>query len=568
MFQMSDNIIIPSRLKYKSAPSVDQKVVVSLENNNELNVEFDRIQTISLPQLYDDERQSCTVFRPTFQINYIYSNQYLGTTQYGPFLNNLYYVNAETSYIGLSWSGYPQFYEFDFFRTDPNDGHINYVSKSAYTYNWTYYLSYVYENDLNVKMSSNLNNSVHTWIASDGIPFVIKNISINGDSLISFECVVPHGLIPGENVELSFSYNNTNIFEVYSLGNDLYQSQENVFTIYNLGYTGNTFSNGKTGTFKRIIFSDSLIESKSKYYVRKHKILTNVEDLIINKTGFQKNPFSEQKKLFLSSITPDNRTRIAKKQSSDCYTITSGKDIDLVDLLDNQKRPISEIFLTIINKGYSGLFNKPFFKSGLKQGWFFNITKQTNNWWDDSNIDSDTNITALSYTKTNNNSQFVFYYNQDLKEGDVIYGDYCEWNDYEQIEKVISPYYHKLKYNQNIFQTTNQTITNANGFYYKPHNSLQLRVFASSVETGELSRIDNIPSYAFFSDSDQEFRWRDLYQYGFIDELNRGVNFPYLNNSHYPFGEIIFKVFPEGNNENETIIGINQPVKPVIDGCE
>ncbi len=560
--------IIPSKLQYKSAPSVDQELVVSLQNKNELNVEFDRIRTVSLPQLYDDERQSCTVFRPTFQIDYIYSNAYKGTTQYSPFLNNLFYVDADKTYVSQSWTGYPQFYEFDFFRPDSNDGHFVYEPISAYTYNWTYYLSCAYENDENVKLQSNLYNKSQIWVAKDGIPFFIKNIQINGDSLISFECVCPHGLTPGESVELSFSYGNNNIFEVYSLGNDLFQSSENVFNIYNLGYTGSTFNNNKSGRFKRVINPDIINETKSKYYIRKHKILTNVNDLIITKTGFQKNSFHEDKMIYLSSVTPDLRTRVAKRQSSNSYTITSGKDIELKDLLDNQKRPVSELFLTIIHKGYSGYFNKPTFKSGLKEGWYFNITQQNNNWWSSNNTDSDTTINTLSYTKTSNNLQKTFYYNEDLKEGDVIYGDFCEWNDYEQKERVISSYYHKIKYNQDNFQTTTTNLENANGFYYKPHSSLQLRVYASEVETGELNRIDNIPSYAFFSDSDQQFRWRDLYQYGFIDELNRGVNFPYLNNSHYPFGEIVFRLFPEGNDGNDSLAGINYPIKPLIDGCE
>jgi hypothetical protein len=61
------------------------------------------------------------------------------------------------------------------------------------------------------------------------------------------------------------------------------------------------------------------------------------------------------------------------------------KDLDLNGVVDNQKRPLPEIFLSIVNKGYSGYFNKPFNNSGLKQGWFFNITKDVNSWWDDNN---------------------------------------------------------------------------------------------------------------------------------------------------------------------------------------
>jgi hypothetical protein len=42
----------------------------------------------------------------------------------------------------LIWKGFPQYYEFDFYRPNITDQHITYEAKSAYTYNWTYYVSY------------------------------------------------------------------------------------------------------------------------------------------------------------------------------------------------------------------------------------------------------------------------------------------------------------------------------------------------------------------------------------------------------------------------------------------
>jgi hypothetical protein len=94
-----------------------------------------------------------------------------------------------------------------------------------------------------------------------------------------------------------------------------------------------------------------------------------------------------------------------------------------------------------------------------------------------------------------------------------------------------------------------------------------LRVFSDYIETGELNFIENIPSYAFYSSSDQQFRWRDLYTYGFIDNLNRGVDYPYLNSSQYPFAETIFRLIPEGINYNDNLEG-NGVIKPLIDECE
>lgn len=95
---------------------------------------------------------------------------------------------------------------------------------------------------------------------------------------------------------------------------------------------------------------------------------------------------------------------------------------------------------------------------------------------------------------------------------------------------------------------------------------MTIRVFSDYIETGSPNLVENIPSYSFYSTQDQQFRWRDLYEYGFVDNLGRGVDYPFLNSSHYPFSNIIFRLIPEGSNYS--ITGITQPIKPLIDGCE
>jgi hypothetical protein len=405
------------------------------------------------------------------------------------------------------------------------------------------------------------------WKASNGIPFYVNNALQNGSNVIAFQCVCPHGLSVGEYVELSLTYNNTNLFQVYSLGNGQFGSDVYVFNIYNIGYTGTTFANKTTGTFKRVINPDTILETRSKYYVREHKILTNVNDCVMTKNGFEKNVFVEEKKYEFSSITPNNVSRVSQKTSSNSYNVTVNYDINLEGLIDNQKRPISELYLTIINKGYTGYFNYPNNGIGLKQGWEFNLTKTSNTWWDLTNLNSNTNIQTSNYTLSSGVTK-TFYYNQDLMSGDTIDGDFCEWNDYEQLERVVSPYYHKLKYNENVFQTTQTTTTNAPGFYYEPHIPMTIRVFSDYVETGDIQFVEGVPTYAYFSNSDQQFRWRDLYTYGFRDNLDRGVNYPFLNFAHYPFKETQFRLIPEGINYNSDLLGVPYPVKPLIDGCE
>jgi hypothetical protein len=565
---MNKFTLIPSGQRYKGAPSIDEEVSVTLQEQSQQLTEYERSQTINLAQVYDDERQICTVFRPTFKVTYLYDNVYDGVTNYQPFEYNLYYTDPSRSKQSGIWKGFPQYYEFDFYRPNVTDYHFSYKAKSAYTYNWMYYITYPYKNDYDKQLQyySTDDNNI-TWVASQGIPFTILNTTQNGNGIISFICIAPHGLTPGEYVELSLTYRDSNIFQVDSLGNGKFGSDVHIFNVFNIGYTGSTFNNGVEGTFKRVINPDNLEETKSKYYVKQYKFLTNIEDLAMTKAGFEKNVFGENKKIEFSSITPNLVTRISQKNSSNTYDVTSNYDLNLVNLLDNQKRPINEISLTIINKGYSGYFNQPFNRIGIKQGWEFNLTKTTNPWWDLNNEKSNSNVLTSDYTLTNGATK-TFFYNLDLKKDDVMDGDFCEWNDYEQIERVVSPYYHKIKFNQSVFQTTDNYSTNSPGYYYKPHNSMTLRVFSDYIETGELETIDATPSWAFYSQTDQQFRWRDLYTYGFIDNLGRGVDYPFLNTAQYPYTNVVFRLIPEGINYNDNLQGFGVSVKPLVDECE
>jgi hypothetical protein len=565
---MNKFTLIPSGQRYKGAPSIDEEVSVTLQEQSQQLTEYERSQTINLAQVYDDERQICTVFRPTFKVTYLYDNVYDGVTNYQPFEYNLYYTDPSRSKQSGIWKGFPQYYEFDFYRPNVTDYHFSYKAKSAYTYNWMYYITYPYKNDYDKQLQyySTDDNNI-TWVASQGIPFTILNTTQNGNGIISFICISPHGLTPGEYVELSLTYRDSNIFQVDSLGNGKFGSDVHIFNVFNIGYTGSTFNNGVEGTFKRVINPDNLEETKSKYYVKQYKFLTNIEDLAMTKAGFEKNVFGENKKIEFSSITPNLVTRISQKNSSNTYDVTSNYDLNLVNLLDNQKRPINEISLTIINKGYSGYFNQPFNRIGIKQGWEFNLTKTTNPWWDLNNEKSNSSVLTSDYTLTNGATK-TFFYNLDLKKDDVMDGDFCEWNDYEQIERVVSPYYHKIKFNQSVFQTTDDYSTNSPGYYYKPHNSMTLRVFSDYIETGELATIDATPSWAFYSQTDQQFRWRDLYTYGFIDNLGRGVDYPFLNTAQYPYTNVVFRLIPEGINYNDNLQGFGVSVKPLVDECE
>jgi hypothetical protein len=598
-----DTRVVLGSLRYKSATNTNLMFKIPFAQTTKENIEFDRSLDISLAQVFDNERQKSDTFRPTCKFSILFKNSYVGSSTYTPLLNNLSYVNAAYSAAqncppnpNVLWSGFPQYNEFDFIRTDYNVSgyttpdsnggvHINFVPKSASTYNWSFYTSYPYENNYNKHLEAvdSKTNQLLTWVSSDGIPFVIDSSQLNGQNLISFRCPMKHGLSEGEFVKLNFNYNGIDTFVVYSLGTEYYGSDEYVFNIQNVGYHTGVFNNGTTGVFKRIIDLENKQETTSKYYVRVHKILTSSEDSVLVKAGFDQNIFGSKKIYESSGYTPNKMSRVSIRDGAQSYNLSLNTDININPLRDNQKRPITELFFTTIWKGYFGLTfgvpkaNDPTQYYGLKEGYGFNlplVNGKPSHWWDNATSNSDTNF-PLGIIPSN--SQIKFTYIKTLMTGDTFDGDYCEWNDIEQKERVISDLYHKIKFNPNVFQINPQTPSNPFGYYYKPLNKITLRVYSEYVEEGDKKNIAGVPDYSYYSSNLNTFLWRDLYTYGYIDPTGLGVNYPFVNDTHYPFTDIIFRIIPEGTNYIEDTISagssttsglygtINQPKK---DNCE
>ena len=189
--ETTTNIILGS-LRYASSPNVNDEIDISLTQNTKELVDFDRVVDLSLETVYDDERQSSTIFRPSTKFIVIFKNEFSGSTTYTPYKNNLYYSNpinnASSQLLSSSpstvpWDGYPQYQEFDFIRTDnnvvgytqPPNNHSDFFNKSATTYNWTQYMSYPFKNDYTKQMYAvDYNTSTSwSWIVNQGIPYLI-----------------------------------------------------------------------------------------------------------------------------------------------------------------------------------------------------------------------------------------------------------------------------------------------------------------------------------------------------------------------------------------------------------
>ena len=345
------------------------------------------------------------------------------------------------------------------------------------------------------------------------------------------------------------------------------------------------------GTFKRVINSEIPNETTSKYYVRRHKILTDINDAALVNAGFEQNIYGQKRKYESSGLTPNHIARVSIKEGGQSYTLSFNNDIDINEMIDNQKRPISELFFTVIYKGYFGLMFGQLTDSGtnvgLKQGYDFNLPldesvtpSRPSPWWNINNTNSDTNFPLGFYFRLVGSNQRPFYYVKTLNKGDIIDGDYCEWNDSEQKERVISEINHKLIYNPLVFnvvslsngQTNLDLLDNPFGYYYKPHNKLTIRGFSDYIETGSAKNVVGIPDYSYFSESQNLFIWRDLYTYGFIDNVGNGVNYPFFNYTHYPYDNYEFRIIPEGTNYIESDLSHNASIygtgQPKVDNCE
>jgi hypothetical protein len=167
---------------------------------------------------------------------------------------------------------------------------------------------------------------------------------------------------------------------------------------------------------------------------------------------------------------------------------------------------------------------------------------------------------------SNNGTLYNFVHNVNLKENDIIDGAICEWNDFLQEETVLNELYHKITFNRYNFDIgmTSPLSLNQFGYYYKPFESVQIRAFSDSIEQAPPSNDYIVPDYSQFSVNRNVFVWKDIYTYGFIDTNGIGVDFPFLNNKHHPYKNIIFRIIPEGTNYRE----FTTIIDPIIDNCE
>ena len=90
------------------------------------------------------------------------------------------------------------------------------------------------------------------------------------------------------------------------------------------------------------------------------------------------------------------------------------------------------------------------------------------------------------------------------------------------------------------------------GVLYQPHYRVKLRELSPYVETATTNDIFNLPENTNYDADENVWRWRDLYDHGYIDPDGYGVNHPFINNIHYVKNDINFYLRNERLYQNKT----------------
>ena len=523
---MSNSIeIVPGSKKFKGNIDNDNNLQIGLESTQIELIEGDRSVPLDIAVRFNSERQASDVYRIYGKIEPLIDNPYLGNA--APDQSNLFFelFYQQPASVASGWLGYPQFKEFDFVRTDVDES-------VAHTTNWGMYISYPANCVDNQAMSYYLTvgGPVLNFMASDGIPFAIRNINVNGRDLISIRCPVAHGLSEGDYVQLNIQNpvynfsNGVNVFPVYSLGDGTRRSNEKIVNIVAPATLLSPITDDSLGTLKRQTGLGNA-DAISTYFVVENEIITRIEDNVITACGFAEGVFNEITQIETAPNTPDFIERISTKNSYPQYVNTFTEDVKVKKYLDYLKRPLSKLYVTVFLRNNKGYFNYP-----PNYGWDWNFPYDF--------VDPSLSTNVVTDPQPSGPISQVFGGNKvsgiPLKPGDRLRGAFMEHNKSELKERVISDIHHHFNFNPVVFGPSL-------GFQYSPHYEVDIKAYSTYIESGDPDKVVDVPNYATYFTDEKTWKWRDMYEIGFIDE-GVGVDYPFLNNAHYPKKDITFVV--------------------------
>jgi hypothetical protein len=375
---------------------------------------------------------------------------------------------------------------------------------------------------------------------------------------------VEHGMSEGEHVVLSGSTLTGltltgRTFYINSVGNETFDSKKYVINIIKSQIKmGTTFSTIMLG--KRCKDFNNIVASTSKYYVHKHKTLTNEGGYIMDSLGFESPVFEDEKKILFENSVGTNDV-IVERNRMESVLYDFKEPLKLSGLTNNLGFSPTNVFVTAIFRNGNGYFNYP-----PKVGYKFNF----HDTWIDQHFSGTTSneigLTSTSFTGNTNldgYTGFTFLSGQTLPIGSILNGAFVEYNPKEMTERIVSESFHKITNPITIFnhgQTSGSTYassTNLEGLIYQPHYRIKLRELSPYTETANTNDIFNLPENAKYDPYDKVWRWRDIYDHGYVDSDGFGTDFPFMNGNHYVKANINFYLRNERYYKNKFNLPMN-----------
>jgi hypothetical protein len=139
-------------------------------------------------------------------------------------------------------------------------------------------------------------------------------------------------------------------------------------------------------------------------------------------------------------------------------------------------------------------------------------------------------------------------------------GAFVEYNDSELRERIISESYHKVTSPKLVFDHkqddptvfSGSSVNNPHGIYYQPYYRIKIRQLSPYIETSDTDEIINLPENVKYFENEGLWKWRDLYDQGFVDQDGFGTNYPFINNTHYIKHDINFYIRNEKDYTNKS----------------